>query len=143
MPARDLRLVAGVDQVPIGARTAADQDTLTDAGQLANGLHYEARLTALNEGGSLTATNGTLTFTGCTSLTLILAAGTDYVMDYQKNYRGELPEARVNGLVRAAAAKSYAELKAAHETDFRIRTLSVDLLLPPRRPAREFAGAVE
>jgi alpha-L-fucosidase 2 len=101
-----------------GARTAADQDTLTDAGQLANGLHYEARLTALNEGGSLTATNGTLTFTGCTSLTLILAAGTDYVMDYQKNYRGELPEARVNGLVRAAAAKSYAELKAAHEMDF-------------------------
>ena len=100
------------------APTVADGHTLTAAGSLTNGLHYESKLIVLNDGGTLTGDDGKITFTGCNGLTLVFAAGTDYVMDAQKNYRGELPEARVDALTRQAAAKSYADLKAAHEADF-------------------------
>ena len=59
-----------------------------------------------------------LAFTNCDSLTLVIAAGTDYAMDYAKNYRGEDPRARVTKQVETAAAKKYGVLKAAHEKDF-------------------------
>jgi len=101
-----------------GAATVADVNSLTVAGALPNALHYDYRLIALHEGGALAAANGTLTFSNCDSLTLVFAAGTDYVMDYEKHYRGELPQARVEALTAQAAAKSYDDLKAAHERDF-------------------------
>jgi alpha-L-fucosidase 2 len=57
-------------------------------------------------------------FTNCNSVTLIIAAGTDYVMDYATHYRAEDPHARVTKEVNAAAAKSYETLKLRHEKDF-------------------------
>ena len=101
-----------------GAQIIAQKNHLTDAGALDNGLKYEAQLIAVNNGGSLQTNGSTLEFTNCDSLTLIVAAGTDYAMDYAKNYRGEDPHARVTKQVEAAAAKNYDNLKAAHEKDF-------------------------
>ena len=101
-----------------GAQTVADKNRLTDAGALNNGLKYEAQLLAVNDGGSLQTNGATLEFTNCDRLTLFIAAGTDYAMDYAKNYRGEDPHARVTEQVETAAKKNYAVLKAAHEKDF-------------------------
>jgi alpha-L-fucosidase 2 len=100
------------------AQTMAVKNHLTDAGALTNGLKYEAQLVAVNSGGSLQTNGPMLAFTNCDSLTLVVAAGTDYAMDYAKNYRGENPHARVSKEVADAAAKNYAALKAAHEKDF-------------------------
>jgi alpha-L-fucosidase 2 len=101
-----------------GAATGAVTNSLTSAGTLANGLHYESKLLVLHDGGSIQAAGETINFTGCDRLTLVFAAGTDYVMDYQKHYRGELPDARVSALTSRAAAKSYARLLRAHEQDY-------------------------
>ena len=101
-----------------GAPVIANNNRLTDAGALTNGLKYEAQLLAVNAGGSLQTNGSTLEFTNCDSLTLVIAAGTDYAMDYAKKYRGNDPHARVTKLVKKAAAKKYAALKAAHEKDF-------------------------
>jgi alpha-L-fucosidase 2 len=118
-----------------GARVVADKNRLTEAGALTNGLKYEAQLVAVNAGGSLGSAGGspasstrqreagapdgsTLNFSNCDSLTLVVGAGTDYAMDYAKNYRGEDPHARVTKLVKKASAKKYDALKAAHEKDF-------------------------
>ncbi len=101
-----------------GAQTVADKNRLTGAGALNNGLKYEAQLLAVNDGGSLQTNGSTLEFSNCNSLTLVIAAGTDYAMDYAKNYRGEDPHARVTEQVDSAAKKKYAALKAAHEKDF-------------------------
>ena len=101
-----------------GAKTIADKNQLLDAGALANDLKYDAQLIAVNTGGSLHAEGSTLTFTNCDSLMLVVAAGTDYAMNYATHYRGPNPHARVTRLVTKAAAKSYAVLKAAHEKDF-------------------------
>ena len=88
------------------------------AGVLVNGLKYEAQLTALNDGGVLHTNGSNLEFHNCNSLTLLVAAGTDYIMDYARHYHSEDPHARVTTLVEHAAGKSYESLKAAHEKDF-------------------------
>jgi alpha-L-fucosidase 2 len=101
-----------------GAPVIANNNRLTDAGALTNGLKYEAQLLAVNAGGSLQTNGSTLDFTNCDSLTLVIAAGTDYAMDYAKNYRGEDSHARVTKQVENAAVKKYDAIKAAHEKDF-------------------------
>ena len=101
-----------------GAQTLAQKNSLTDVGALTNGLKYEAQLIARNDGGSLKTDGSTLEFTNCDSLTLVIAAGTDYAMDFAKNYRGEDPHERITKQVEKAAAKNYDALKAAHEKDF-------------------------
>ena len=101
-----------------GAPAVANNNSLTDAGALTNGLKYEAQLLAVNAGGSLQTNGSTLEFTNCDSLTLVIAAGTDYAMDYAKKYRGKGPHARVTKQVEKASAKKYDKLKTAHEKDF-------------------------
>ena len=101
-----------------GAETVAYKNHLTDTGTLTNGLKYAARLVVLNDGGAVQTNGAALAFTNCDSLTLIVAAGTDYAMDFTNNYRGENPQANVIRQARKAAAKTYDVLKAAHEKDF-------------------------
>jgi alpha-L-fucosidase 2 len=100
------------------APVVAAKNRLTDAGALNNGLKYEAQLVAVKDGGTLQTNGAVLDFTNCNGLTLFIAAGTDYAMDYAAHYRGENPHARVTGQVDAAAAKKYDALKAEHEKDF-------------------------
>ena len=100
------------------ATAVADKNRLTDSGALNNGLKYEAQLVAVHAGGSLQAKGSALAFTNCDSLTLVVAAGTDYAMNYAKKYRGKDPHGRVTKQVESAAAKNYETLKAAHEKDF-------------------------
>jgi alpha-L-fucosidase 2 len=101
-----------------GAQTIAAKNRLAFAGALNNGLKYEAQLIALPDGGSMQTNGATLEFKNCNSLTLIVAAGTDYAMNYAAKYRGEDPHARVTKQVEKAAAKKHDDLKAAHEKDF-------------------------
>ncbi|HWX21770.1 MAG TPA: glycoside hydrolase family 95 protein [Candidatus Binatia bacterium] len=115
----------------------AVKNRLTFSGALDNQLQYEAQLLALNEGGSLQESGGKLEFKGCNSLTLLLAAGTDYVMDYAKKYRGEPPHARVTRQLDAAAAKSCDALKAGHLKDYQLlfNRVSLDLGQTPTERA--------
>ena len=72
-------------------KTSAERGRLTFASHLANGMRYEAQLLALNSGESLQTNGSMLEFKNCDSLTLLVALGTDYVMDYAKGYHGEDP----------------------------------------------------
>jgi alpha-L-fucosidase 2 len=97
-----------------GTPTVAGKNHLTFAGALNNGLKYEAQLIAVPDGGTLQTHGTTLEFKNCSSLTLNVAAGTDYAMDYAAKYRGEDPHARVTKQVEKASAKNYDALKATH-----------------------------
>jgi alpha-L-fucosidase 2 len=101
-----------------GTATVAQHRRLTFTGALTNGMKYEAQLLALAEGGSLQTNGTTLEFKNCNALTLLVAAGTDYVMDSARKYRGEAPHQRVTKAAETAAAKKYDDLKARHEKDF-------------------------
>jgi len=98
--------------------TAATGTSLTFAGSLDNGLKYEAKLLALNEGGTLQAGDGKIEFKNCNSITFLVAAGTDYALDYAHKYRGDDPQGAIEKRLASAAVKKYDDLKAAHVAEY-------------------------
>jgi len=112
-----------------GEETSAGPDRLTFSGALANGMQYEARALAVAEGGTINAEGDALVFSGCDSLTVFLAAGTDYLMDHARKWKGEPPHAVVTGRVDGAAKQPYAALLAAHVQDHQLlfNRVAVDL----------------
>ncbi|MBM3890569.1 MAG: glycoside hydrolase family 95 protein, partial [Verrucomicrobia bacterium] len=98
--------------------TEAAGNLLRFGGALDNGLKYETQVAVLNAGGSLQARDGNIEFSGCDSVTFLIAAGTNYVMDYAKQFRGADPRETLAARLKAASAKSFDELKAAHIADF-------------------------
>ncbi len=82
-------------------------------------LVFEARVRVLHEGGRLTVADNTLAFEGCDTVTLLLAAGTNYLNRRDRGWRGEDPHARVGGRLAAAAGRPYAGLLAEHIADYR------------------------
>jgi alpha-L-fucosidase 2 len=108
-----MRLVGGHDE-----KTSAKQDRLTITGKLVNGLEYEAQVLVAVEGGVLKTEGDNLVFSGCDSLTLTLAAGTSYIMDYASKWMGEHPHALVTKQVENASKQSYSKLLTAHVEDY-------------------------
>jgi alpha-L-fucosidase 2 len=101
------------------AATKAEGKALTFTGTLTNGMEYEARVVVVTEGGSIKPDGDKLVFSGCDGLTVILAAGTSYVMDAAKGWKGPHPHALVSRQAEAAAGKSYVSLLDGHVTDHR------------------------
>jgi len=102
-----------------GAAAVVDKNTIAVQGELPNGMKYETRVIVLNTGGSVAATATGIDFKGCDSLTILAAAGTNYVMDFSRNYKGEDPHARVSSQLLNAAKQPFAGLMAAHLKDYR------------------------
>jgi alpha-L-fucosidase 2 len=104
------------------AKIVAAGNRLTASGTLNNGMKFEWQLLVLNQGGSVSLVTDTnaarLEFKNCDSLTLLIAAGTDYIFDYAKNYHGEDPHAQVTAQMDAAAKKSFPELITEHIKDY-------------------------
>jgi alpha-L-fucosidase 2 len=118
-------------------KTVVTGNRMTVSGQLANGLKYEWQILVLHDGGALAAANGpALAFKDCDSLTLLIAAGTDYAVDSAKHFRGEDPHARLTAQLDAAAKKSYRALKAEHVKDFQTLFNRVSLNLGESSPAQ-------
>jgi len=115
------------------AVTTAEKDLLAIAGALSNGMKYATQVRVLHDGGTLAATDGRIEFKGCDSLTLVLSARTDYVMDYARQWRGEDPQPRVAKAVSAAAAKPYEAMRAAHVKEFQsyFNRVALDVGAPP------------
>jgi len=91
---------------------------ITDAGALPNSLKYEAQILVVNDGGSITSDPSGVHFTNANSLTIIVGAGTNYLNQADKGWRGDDPHARVAAQVNAAAGQSYNALRAAHVADY-------------------------
>ncbi len=98
--------------------TVAEGHTLRFSGALANGLKYATKVLALNQGGTLQAADGRLEFKNCDHLILLVAAGTDYVADYSRRYRGDDPSATVEKRLASAAGKTFDALRSAHLADY-------------------------
>jgi alpha-L-fucosidase 2 len=68
-------------------------------------LDYEARAIVRNEGGTLEAKDGKLAFKDVDTLTIYLDAGTDYINQRDRKWRGEHPHRAITG--RLANPKSH------------------------------------
>jgi alpha-L-fucosidase 2 len=102
------------------AKVVLNGNRFTVSGALNNGLKYEWQVLVVNHGGTVaTDTNSArLEFKDCDSLTLLITAGTDYVMDFVKNYHGDDPHDRVTKQLDAASKQNFAKLEAAHIKDY-------------------------
>lgn len=91
-------------------------------------LEYEAQFLVLHEGGKVEASEGGIRFTDCDGLTLLLAAGTDYLNQREKGWKGQHPHDRIAAQLAAASKKSFDELLAEHVEDYQslFNSCSVD-----------------
>jgi alpha-L-fucosidase 2 len=98
-------------------------------------LSYNAILTVLNEGGSISSGEKGITVSHADAVTLLLVAGTDYdpkSLDYltKKDWKENLKTAAT-----LAAKKSYAQLKSKHISDYQDLFGRVQLYLGNEPPA--------
>jgi alpha-L-fucosidase 2 len=99
------------------------------------GMTFEARLKAVVKGGKLSGTGDALKIAGADEAVLLLAAGTDYVMDRKRNYRAADPSARCKAQLAAAEKKPFDALREAHLAEHRrlFRRMAIDLGGTPAR----------
>jgi alpha-L-fucosidase 2 len=82
-------------------------------------LSYEAQLLVLHEGGALKAQDGQIALDGVDSFTLLLAAGTDYLNQRDRGWKGPHPHKRITARLEAASAKGFSQLRREHVRDYR------------------------
>jgi alpha-L-fucosidase 2 len=99
------------------AQINAEGNRIVASGALPNAMRYASQVRVINEGGTLAIDGNKITFTGSDAVTLILGAGTSYVLDSAKRFQGEDPLPRVTAQVNAAA-RPWATLLAEHQKDF-------------------------
>lgn len=80
---------------------------------------FESRLAIEARGGESRVADGELVFENCDRLTLILVAGTSYVLDRERSFKGEHPSERLKEQLAKAREQTFEELLAEHVSDFR------------------------
>lgn len=99
-------------------KTAAEKDTLWFEGKLPNGLEYEARAKVIARGGMVSAQTNRVVVKNCNELIILLAAGTSYIMDYSKQWKGEHPRQRLISQINQASKLSWEKLYSRHLEDY-------------------------
>jgi len=125
-----------------GANLAVSGNRLYAAGTLAgfvlpdqapstNVMSYASQVQVQNDGGKLAVDGKRIGFANANSLTLVLGAGTSFVMDPARRFEGGHPLARVTQQVSTAAARPVDELRVEHERDLGGLLKRVELDLGP------------
>jgi alpha-L-fucosidase 2 len=81
-------------------------------------LSYEAQVRVLNDGGSVTCKGDHIVLDQCNSVTLLLAADTNYINDRSKGWVGSHPHDGIAAQLGQAAYKSFDELLKSHVKDY-------------------------
>ena len=101
-----------------GARSLADQNTLSFSEEMPNRLKYAAKLVVIHDGGTIQGRGDSLILTGCRSFTIFLNARTNYKADYASGWRGDDPMPVLEKELSKAIEKGYKKLAVAHNRDF-------------------------
>lgn len=115
------------------AKVSAEGNKLSSVGKIGNGFEYEAQLLLVNKGGVVAAHSdgahpknpwdigvptSSLSFDRCDSITLILAAGTNFLQDHAREWLGVHPHAAVTKRLGVAAKLGVPRLMSRHLADF-------------------------
>jgi alpha-L-fucosidase 2 len=104
---------------------------LPDQAPSTNVMSYASQVQVLNDGGKLAVDGKRIGFASANSVTLVLGAGTSFVMDPARRFEGGHPLARVTQQVSTAAARPVDELRVEHERDLGGLLKRVELDLGP------------
>ena len=102
-----------------GETPKAEGNEVSFSGELSNKLAYEARARVIAKGGATQAGGDAIQLNQCDEVTVLLAAGTSYVMDHTRNWRGEHPKARIATQVDSASKRPWQELRDRHVADYK------------------------
>jgi alpha-L-fucosidase 2 len=133
------------------ATKASGADTLTMTGSSTGqpgDLRYEAQVRVLATGGAVSTDGDFIRVKGADEAVILIAAGTDYILDYAKSYKGPDPHAAVTKTLNGAAARSVAAMRADHVKDYQrlFRRVSMKLgetanaMLPTDQRLRRFSA---
>jgi alpha-L-fucosidase 2 len=128
-----------LDRPERATTTAAANDALRMTGRLNNGtdgkgMSFAAQLRVIPTGGTVSAADNRLQVRGATEVLILLTAGTD-IRSFAGR-RSDDPAAQAAEDLRAASAKPYAALRAAHLADYQGYFNRVSLHLGPADAAR-------
>ncbi|HEX5790847.1 MAG TPA: glycoside hydrolase family 95 protein [Luteolibacter sp.] len=100
-------------------------------------LSYEAQVRVLHDGGSLSTEGDRIKFAKCNSVTLLLAADTNYLNERSKGWKGPHPHERLTAQLEQASAKAFDALLSAHVQDYRSLYDRFSLSLGKANPEKE------
>ncbi|PWI12804.1 glycosyl hydrolase [Streptomyces sp. Act143] len=113
-----------------GAPTTVDPGNgrIAFHGVLGNGLKHACAVQVVHTDGTLSADGSALGFAGCTTLTLLLDARTDYRLDAGAGWRGADPRTALDRALDKAARTPYDTLRHEHTAQVRalMQRVSVD-----------------
>jgi alpha-L-fucosidase 2 len=101
-------------------------------------LDFEAQARVLHQGGAIRTEGNTIHFENCDSLTILLAADTNYLNRRDKGWRTGHPHQRLTAQLAAAEKRPHADLLEEHVADYQklYRRFSIDLGAPPETAAK-------
>lgn len=110
---------------------------MTATGKLAeNQMEYESQILVQQAGGQLIPETTGIKVQGATRVTVLLVAGTSFLNDHRKEFKGEHPHAALTKRLEEASGKSYQQLRKNHVSDYRelFGRVSLNLGMAPDRP---------
>ncbi|MFP5080933.1 glycosyl hydrolase family 95 catalytic domain-containing protein [Pedobacter sp. JCM 36344] len=112
--------------------SGTDGKTLQIGGKLDNGMLYQANVMVKTEGGSVKVESdgkrgSQLRIENADSFIILLAAGTDFLNDRSKKWKGELPDSKNKKILAAASGKQFTVLMDAHVKDYKSLSARVTL----------------
>lgn len=81
-------------------------------------LDFEVQLTVITDG-TINGSGDSITVRNSRELTVYVTAGTSYILNYDKGFKGELPHEKVTRQMQQAIGKGYNRLKADHIADYK------------------------
>ncbi|MFH9548337.1 glycosyl hydrolase family 95 catalytic domain-containing protein [Streptomyces sp. NPDC017435] len=112
-----IALTSAQDQAPTTVDAGARR--IAFSGVMGNGLKHACTVRAVHTDGDFGADGTMLRFSGCTTLTLLLDARTDYRLDAAAGWRGADPQAAIDKALGKAASQLYGKLRDRHIADTR------------------------
>ncbi|MCG7852539.1 MAG: glycoside hydrolase family 95 protein [Methanosarcinaceae archaeon] len=113
-------------------------------------LNYQSQLLVLSDGGTVGPDGNTISFSDCDSLTILVAAATDYLNQRAMGWTGEHPHKRITACLDGASRKSFDDLLRDHVEDYQslFNRLTIDfgrtdadkLRLPTDERMRAYRG---
>jgi alpha-L-fucosidase 2 len=83
-----------------------------------NQMEFESQLVVLNKGGKLISDTAGIEVQGANEVTILLVAGTSFLNDHRKDFKGEHPHATLEKRMAEVSSKSYNQLRERHVSDY-------------------------
>mgnify|MGYP004701037879 CR=1 FL=1 len=101
-----------------------------------NQMEYESQLLVLNKGGKVISDATGIEVQGATEVTVFLVAGTSFLNDHRKDFKGDHPHAALSRRLADASSKSYNKLRGRHVSDYQelFNRVSLNLGSAPNLP---------